>query len=271
MNRGWLGDTSHLDGYSDVISSDDAEDLKRHFKLGGLDSFARSTAGGMLERAEMFSCGTKPCVRCGGHVSMRDGDIEYGGCGFIPSQEKTKQAASRKQAEMMKLMDIDVSTIPLAADEVCPDCNCKGWVAAGKRPQGPLTARPTKSSVNAEPSCYMADVNLQTMAICSRRLTLADALFSLASIVITCYLEPGGCVGLLWHLTPAGKTMLRKNKNETTPQMFFASMRVAQDLNRDKNVAAQFLAADEQAAQLLAVASQAWNAVVVNEAEIASL
>lgn len=269
--KSWLGDISHLDGYSDVISTDDASDLRTHFRLGGLDSFSKSTSGGMLARAELFSCGTKPCVRCGGHISTGDGDIEHGGCGFIPSQDKARKEVSRKQAELMAMIDIDISTIPASADEVCPDCNCRGWVLAGTRPTGPLTARPMGSSVKGEPMCPMADVNLQTMAICSRRLGLADSLFPLASPAITSYLEPGGCVGLLWHLVPAGKTMLRKNKNDATPQMFFASMRVAQDMNHNKNVAIQFLAADEQAAELLSVASRAWNAVVANEREIAKL
>lgn len=270
VSPNWLGDLSHLDGYSPTISLDHADELKRHFRIGGLEAFAKSTASGMLERAKLFSAGTKPCVRCGGHISTGDNDPEHGGTGFIPSGSKRCKEVSERQMALLAVMGIDVKTIPISCDEACPDCNCRGWVVSPKQhADGPITARPMGSSVKHEPTAPMMDVDLHTLAICARRLELADVLFPRASMAITAYYESGGGAGMLWHLTPAGIKMLKGNSRGLPPQAYFDSIRAAQEQNRDKNKAVQFKAADDQSNDLIATASRAWNAVVAHESRLA--
>lgn len=262
----WLGDLTHLEGYSHTIAVSDADELRRHFKIGGLSAFGRSTSAGMLERAKLFAYGTKPCLKCGGHISTADDDPEHGGCGFVPSKSSRCLEVSKRQAEILILLGIDTSSVPMAADVACPDCNCHGWVESPRsHATGQLTARPMGSSVKLEPTAAMMDLDLHTLAICARRLELADALFSLATAAITAFYEPGGCAGMLWHLTPSGKKMLRGNSNNLPPQAYFESVRAAQEQNRDPNKAAQFKAADDQSIDILEAACRAWNAVVTHE------
>jgi hypothetical protein len=264
----WLGDVSHLEKYSPVICSDHADELRQNFRIGGIEAFGKSTAAGMLDRAELFSAGTRPCTRCGGHVwtGEEDSEPERSGCGFVPSHSARNRAVTAKQAEFLALLDIEASTVPIMADLPCPDCECRGWVQTGRHATGPLTARPTGSSKKGEPIAANMDIDLQILAVCGRRLERADCLLPIASISLAAQFEPGG--GNLmaqWALVPAGKTWLRQNKTGIPPSQFFAAARISQEVNHDAKVDAVIRACDEQGRALLNASGCAWNAAVALE------
>lgn len=277
----WLGDLTHLEAYPSTIMADHATELRQYFRIGGIDAFGKSTVAGMLDRAELYSSGTRPCERCGGYrnkgtrveedehgvkVEVTDPIPDRGGCGFIPSGSKRCRAISSKQAEFLAMLDLPVESLPLAADIPCPDCGCRGWVAAGRHASGPLTARPTGSSVPHEPIAAGLDIDLQILAVCGRRIARADALMLGASAVLAGYLEPGSHRLLsLWALVPAGKTWLRQNKLGIQTTAFFMAARVTQEANHDPKVDAVMKACDEQASALWRAAGCAWNAAVAAE------
>lgn len=265
----WLGDISHLDEFDPTISSDHASELRQYFRIGGVEAFGKSTVAGMLKRAEVFSCGTKPCLRCGGHIPIDQDDPlpEKLGCGFVPSNSERNRLVTAKQAEFLALLDIEVAeSIPMAADMPCPACGCRGWVESRRHPTGPITARPTGSSVKREPAADGMDIDLQILAICGRRLDRATALLPLALPTLAAQYEPGGgSLVALWHLVPAGKTWLRKNKTGTTPLAFFLGAKIAQEKNRDPKVTKVIEACNEQANGLIRAAGMAWNAAIFIE------
>lgn len=265
----WLGNVSHLDGYSGVICSDHAAELRQHFRMGGIEAFGRSTVAGALYRAELYASWTKPCVKCGGHVweGPEDPIPERVGCGFIPSKSKRNLAVTAKQREWLALLDLDgIAPPPVAADFPCPDCECRGWVPTGKHATGPITARPTGTKSRQEPSIGSVDMDLQILAVCSRRLERADVLFRETSTVLAAYLEPDGGLPLsLWHLVPAGKTWLKQNKTALPPRHFFEAARIVQETNCDAKVRLVIKTCDEQAKAILEVAGKAWNAAVACE------
>jgi hypothetical protein len=280
----FLGDLSHLDGFADTIDSDHATELRSYFRTGGTDKFSRSTASGMLDRAELYSAATRPCERCGGHVhkgtwvetdgagnqtEVTDPIPDQAGCGFVPSGSKRNKAVSQKNAELLALMGIETDQVPISADEVCPDCRCHGWVVCGVHAVGPLTARPSMTAHHGEPVAPNMDIDLHIAAICGKRLERADVLFALASGALSSFYYPGSLgIGSLWHLTPAGKKMLKGNSTNTSPEQFFAARRVAQESNKDPNVSRQFAACDEQAKAIMSAACRAWNAVVAHEGRV---
>jgi hypothetical protein len=266
----WIGDLSHLELFPSVIMADHATELRQYFRIGGIEAFGKSTVAGMLARAELFSSGTRPCLRCGGHIPLNDDDQtpERGGCGFVPSGSKRCREITQKQAEFLALLDIPTESIPLAADTPCPDCGCHGWVVTGRHAAVPITARPTGSSVKREPSADGLDIDLQILAVCGRRLDRADLVLPVASTTLSGYLEPGSH-GLLslWALVPAGKTWLRQNRLGTQPTAYFAAARIAQEKNHDPKVDNVIRACDDQAAKLLRAAGCAWNAAVAVESK----
>jgi hypothetical protein len=261
----WLGDLSHLESYSPVIGSDHAAELRQHFRIGGIESFGRSTVAGMLQQAELYASSTRPCTRCGGHIwtGEEDPNPERGGCGFVPSGSKRNREVTQKQAEFLALLEIEVDSVPISADLPCPDCGCHGWVAAGRHATEQLTARPTGSSVHGEPSAGGLDVDLQILAVCGRRLDRADCLLPITSAGLAAYLEPGGGILMaLWNLVPAGKTWLRQNKLDLPARQFFDAGRAAQEKNRDPKIDAVIKTCDAQARSLLDAMGCAWNAAV---------
>lgn len=261
----WLGDLEHLEPYSAVICSDHADELRQHFRLGGIDAFGKSTFAGMLARAELYAGGTKPCLRCGGYIPLEPDDPrpEQAGCGFISSRSTRNKAVTAKQSEFLALLGIEVAASIPAADIECPDCGCHGWIQTRAHATEAITARPTGSSVHHEPMAPSMDLNLQILAVCSRRLERADTLFPGASIVLAGHFEPGAH-GLLslWWLVPAGKTWLRQNSLGLQPSSFFLAQRVAQEKNKNQKVEKVMRSCDEQAAALLEAAGMAWNAAL---------
>jgi hypothetical protein len=274
---------SYYEDYSDTIATDDAADLKRYFRLGGIESFSRSPLGGILENSERMSRGTRPCVRCGGYenkgtrtevdalgneVEVVDPTPDRGGCGFVPSQSKRNREVSRKQAEFLSLLDLEIGDVQGAADEPCPDCGCHGWVVTGKRRSGPLTARPTGSSIHGEPDGSGIGLDLLVLSVCGKRLRLAEVLFAGTTEVLAAFFESGCSISGAWHLTEAGKKMLKKKIFCETPTEFFERQITEQGEKPNQNRAAQFAAADTQASELLSAASRAWNAAVNHETEV---
>lgn len=266
----WLGDFSYLEQYSPVILADHACELRQYFRTGGIESFGKSTAAGMLARAELYSHGTRPCLRCGGYAPTSDDDPvpERGGCGFVPSNSRRSREVSQKQAELLTLLGIEASEVPAAADMPCPDCGCRGWIVTGRHAAGPLTARPTGSSVRHEPQVGDTDTDLQILSVCGRRLERADRLLPVTSAALSAFLEPDskGLTGL-WHLVPAGKTLLRRNVKGLAPTQFFDVERLAQESNKSPQIARVFDTCNDQSRELLNAAGCAWNAAVKLESK----
>jgi hypothetical protein len=265
----WLGDLSHLEPYSSTVCSDHAEELRKYFRIGGIEAFGKSTSAGMLASAELYACGSRPCLRCGGRLASDDDvESERGGCGFVPSGSERNRAVSRKQAEFLALLDIACETIPVSGDTPCPECGCRGWVPARFHAESQITARPMGSSVDCESFSDGTDIDMQILGICSRRLERADCLLPICSTVLASQFEPGssGVMGA-WHLTPAGKTWLRKNTLGLQPAQFFAAARIAQESNHDAGIELVIQACDAQSLGLLDAAGRAWNASVHSESE----
>jgi len=139
-------------------------------------------------------------------------------------------------------------------------------VVTGRHATGPLTARPTGSSVKREPAAETMDIDLQILAICGRRLDRACALLPVALPGLAAQFEPGGGnLAALWHLVPAGKTWLRQNKLGSTPLTFFLAAKIAQEKNKDPKVKKVIDACNAQACELIAAIGRAWNAAVFIE------
>lgn len=245
---------------SSVLAAGDAEDLRRYFRTGGLTSrWAQSPLAGMLAMLELFARTARPCERCGGDPVKWNG-----GTGFVDSE--TGRAPERSTAErdyLLGLLDIE---IPVAiGDQLCRDCRGHGWVVKGSRRNAskPLTARPMGSSVKGEP----ADVDTDTTELAwlgkvSGKLDkLRHHQGEVAALMVleAYYSEDGGSMGALWHLTPAGRKMLRNNPQKLQPAQFFANERDAQRLEPKPNRRALFEAAEQQAKELFETSCRLFN------------
>lgn len=253
---------------SNTIPRDDLKELFQYYERW-IDRMEQpSTMGAQLEKLAFFAHRLRPCVDCGG-----DRKKWIGGSGFITSS---------KQHELLKLLE-DSHTIP--GDIECPTC-CRprrpdwlkpevmsqeewdsmprqpGWVLGGRRARGPQTVRRTGSSKKGcgVPSTG-GDESLATIGRLLRLLRLVHRIRPISTEVIGEYCSPGGrSIDCLWHLTPAGKTMLRKrNDRDLSHQQFFENERERQRRNQDTNLAVQIEKAREQSQKLWDQAGEDWN------------
>jgi hypothetical protein len=239
---------------SSVLRASDIQDLKWFFATGGLGAFRASTMGMMLERAELFAYQARTCHKCGG-------------CGFVPAGKAQSRQLTEYQAWTLGLIGIAANTLPPLADKQCPECRGMGYIAR-KSPthnRGAVTARPTGSSVTGGSADAMPEgASLARLGLVSRRLA---AVPSAAADALEAYYAPGGGTWVaLWHMVPAGKTMLRGNQLKLPPAQFWANRRAEQEQKRDANRERQFREADEQAQGLLEAAARAWNEMLAGAA-----
>jgi hypothetical protein len=244
------------------ISSTDADDLRWYFRDGLKRLEQPSNMQAQLDRLSLYFHCAKPCTDCGGDVQK-----SIAGCGWIPTKSKGRPPTDWERS-MLGMLDC----LPPAADKLCPKCEGKGWVE-GKRSRasrGPQTARPTGSSKHGNPGREVGgSESLARLGRVSRRLAMVRERSYVAAGAIAAYYSPdGGDFGALWHLTPAGRKMLKANPHGLPHQQLFANLREAQTKTPTDGRRAQFDAANEQARELYQHAVEVWGQVVGNRQSI---
>jgi len=263
-----IGIPSALDALakvSAVIRASDAEELRRYFRQGGLSVFNGSPTAALMARLSMFGHTARPCESCGGDPSRW-----VGGSGFVASKTKPREVSARSRA-LLAALDIfvpDDGLLPPAEDTVCRPCEGRGWALPRFKThsRAPLTARPTGSSKKGGGGSAI-DVNEADMALMGRvsgrldKVRQAQGNLPAAATLESYYGPDGGTLGSLWHLTPSGKSMMRKNPNKLPPQQLWQNLRAEQSEKPTDGRAAQFKAADEQAEALYRATCTIWNEV----------
>jgi ribosomal protein L40E len=260
---------NHSEEHSDSIQPDDAADLRAFFGAGGATgAFLGSSFGAQLDRVERYAFRAKPCRRCGG-----DPTLWTGGSGFVASTRKAR-IANQQQVEYLALIGIEVAKsglLPPPGDTECRKCHGRGWVVP-TRPsrsanKAALTARPTGSSKHGVgPSSSVSGTDIALIGRIGRFVDELGGLSrrsveELASWFGTPRDEGGMSIRALWHLTPAGKTMLRRNNLDLPPALFFENERSAQAEKPDANRKQSFQAADAQAQEQWRATCRLWNHV----------
>lgn len=252
-----------LSPVSAVLSAADAEDLRWYFRTGGMGIFCPSPTAALIAQLEMYGRTARPCERCGGDpVKWR------AGTGFIDSSTgKAPEQPTVSQSDMLRILDIELPFV--LGDQLCPDCGGRGWriPKSKKHARAALTARPNggagKGKRKANTGVEVDVTDLARLGRVSGRLSAvraAEGNIPAAAALEAYYSPDGGSLGALWHLTPAGKTMLRTNPHRLPPSQFFANERAAQSEKPSAKRKALFDTAEEQAAVLFEAACRLWNA-----------
>lgn len=243
------------------ISAPDAADLRWYFATGRLQFEGKSNFGAMLERLEKFGTQTRPCLKCGGKNPVFDenGDTitpEKNGSGFVWSSEEWDK---RKKWARLGILKGEVADA-WGGDLVCKNCKGRGIV---ERRQG-STGRGGKMKVKAQSTTFTdadtgGDESLARLGYISRILDQVKARSQKAYIILESFYSPGGeSEACLWHLTPSGKTMLRRNDLNLPERQFFANERNRQAENPNTERAMAFKAAEHQAKELHVFAVEVW-------------
>ncbi len=252
--------TETIEEVSDVLDDFDAQDLKWYFKVGGLAMFSSSTMGPMLERAEMQGSHARGCRACGG-----DPKRNIGGTGWTVGKKPKVTKVTPEQLAIAQWAK-DIFRQRIFADEPCRKCSGTGWRPAGRRvvPRALQTARPMGSSVKKSSGGGSVLVkHMEVLAIVGRRLDQIGP--EDAATFLAYFDDDGGSIMAVWALTPAGRTLLRRNSTDLDPVRFFENQRLDQEQHKDAGRQALFDAADEQAASRISRASLKWNSLKVSE------
>lgn len=263
MKQNWLGDIEHLERFEPFIDHDSVTQLKDYFRLGGLARFEKSPLATQLYRAEMYASNIAPCLYCGGTRHSEDPSLDVGGAGFIMMLSSlTPTMLSRVKREIGREA---ASTIQLTDGVDCPVCNKTGWVVTSRRKSGgeQLTAKPNGMASPGMTHDSDIDVALGTCAFVARIIDKADVLFPMTTTVLASCFGPVnyGSIGV-WHLTPAGKTLLRRNSTYKDEVLFFVGLKNEAEAKCDKTLSAQLKAAETQASAAIDAAYKAWNAAL---------
>lgn len=248
-----------LERYSAIIRPSDALDLRWYCSSGGCGVFTPSPTATLMATLEMYGRTAEPCVRCGGDLVKWNG-----GTGFVVSSGKKEREPTEHEAMVMKLLDLQPNPVPLFGDRVCPTCEGRGWRIRASRShaRGGETAKPKPPQKQCHAGVLIADASIARLGLMSRRLSLVQAVATIARSALEAYYSPdGGDVGALWHLVPAGKTMLRTNPQKLPPQALFANLRAEQAERPNTKRAAQMATAEEQSVSLYELSCRAWNSV----------
>jgi len=258
-----------------TIPTEDERDIRRYFSEGATtrrEGGICSNFTAMLDRMDLYSKESRPCLRCGGEKEILgpDGEVERaerGGSGFLTGCKEL-----REYLRIGKLLGKAVSVEKWVAanaggDLVCKACRGRGWVTRKRRHRA-RSPEPTVGFTGAQPvSVNLGAVggsdNLALIGAVSRRLAAVRRSEPVIAAAIELYYSPdGGSARALWSLTPAGRTMLRQNSRGAPEQVYFSTLRLIQERAQDANRATQFETADRQATELLARVAVVWNAVV---------
>lgn len=281
---------------SAVIGDQDVKDLRWYLAGGANDAYSpqASTFGALLERASLLNLGSRPCRNCGGKRRP-----EKAGTGFVPrdgtryvvalknfrrSEAKrlnVSLTATPRQAAALKLVGIDAypkklwnefyTELPHLLCRMCTTCNGRGWVEHHRKDRKrQVTARPTGSSKHGGTTFTVEtdEEALTRSGKVSRKLRQVREIDPVAAAAIARYYGPeGGGLGSLWHLTAAGKTLLRRNHLGLSVDHFFSNERAAEQAkakNLEKGDSRRrklFESATEQASELFEAACRLWNEV----------
>lgn len=243
---------------SAVIAASDAEDLSWYFRSGGLGVFMPSSTGTLIDRLKLMAPG-RPCENCGG-----DPASGRSGCGFVVTKARGKPP-SVDQRLILAMLELDIpDEMPPGADQVCKECDGRGWVMGRiSNAKKALTARPTGSSKRGGGGgINVTSENLERLGRVSGRLSALRAAQGKvpADLALEAFYAPGGgSTAALWEFVPAGKTMLRKNTQKLPPTQFFANERADQSDKPNQNREQQFKTAERQASELHHAACVLWN------------
>jgi hypothetical protein len=233
----------------------DSAELRWYFSHGGLAVFQTSTFGSQLERMRMFAYGGRTCEPCAG-------------LGFVPSKPDVWRAATERERELLSFVGINADElVPPLADQVCKPCGGRGWQPSQSRTnaRAPLTARPRGSSVKGKPGGVdVGEVSLARLGAVTARLSRISAEHRL--ILDAFYSPSGGALVALYEVTPAGKTLLRRNSQRLSPRQFFENESAAQADKHDRQRGALLETAETQAAEIHREACAAWEATRHREA-----
>lgn len=246
-----------------VISATDEADLRWYFASGRRQIEGRSNFGAMLDRLEHFGIHARPCLKCGGNNAVLDADgntvtPEKDGSGFVWS---TKEWKNREMLRKLGLLKGNIADA-WQGDLVCKTCRGRG-VVPGKRRGGSSRGWLTMKAKGTPPSATEADTggdaSLARLGYVSRLLDRVKAVSPAAHQLLEAFYSPGGeSEACLWHLTPAGKTMLRRNSENLPERQFFANERNRQAENPNTERKLLFQAADHQAADLRVHMVRTW-------------
>lgn len=231
----------------------DAADLRRHFQ-SGLRFVYEGAFGQQLERASLYSFGGYSCKECGG-------------TGFVATRAKPWQKLLRNATEQQRAMyglvlgvaPTDPLLEPPLADRVCGKCKGMGWIERKRRAsaRAPLTVQLKGSSKKGRPppSVRLSDDELKRTGAMESRLAQLD---SWEHMVLEDYYSPGGSVVALMAYTPAGRTLLRRNKLDLPARQFFANELAAEAEKSEPRRRDLLAAAEEQAVEVHRRAVAAW-------------
>ncbi len=274
-----------------TLDVEHVKDLQWYAKQnGGLFAPQASTFAAMIERLALMSFGSRNCTRCGGSKSKPGRG--FVARGRVPYAEQLRRwrlaqmkreglsaAGSPQQVERLRALGLDAYTwktiaeffpeLPALGLRDCPECHGRGVIPRTTRSSAskPLTARPnggSRKGGSGSSSGGMNEQDLRRRGRIDRRLArVRTAQPSTAGVLDTYYAQQNGRETLIaiWHLTAAGRKMLRENHLGLTTRAFFQNRIDQQRLNPDKHRAWLHAEADRQAAELLELAVVTWNEV----------
>lgn len=251
-----------LDDKPTFISSTDAADLRWYFSVGRRQLEGKSNFGAMLDRLEQFGTHTRPCLKCGGQRATFDDEgnmtePERDGSGFVWSSKEWETREMLKRLGLLKGNMADA----WQGDLICKRCRGRGVVPGRRSGSGSQWGTMKVRRIQATPSDADTggDASLARLGYVSRILDRVKQRSARAFALLESFYSPGGeSEACLWHFTPAGKTMLRKNSMSLPERQFFANERNRQKEDPNTERAMLFQAADQQAADLRLYMVQMW-------------
>jgi hypothetical protein len=239
----------------------------------------RSTLGPQLDRMALFSFGSTPCLACGG-----DRATGRPGCGFVVGDPKLRRKGTRRPVSdaarlFLAHAGIDPDTLAPQADTPCPKCGGFGFLPRRSkcRPRGPVTARPTGSSLPTERGGYV--LNEGAVKLCGsvgRWLAEVYANDPDAATTIEVFITHGETRVPLWLCTDPGRRLLHRSelgrralerRDLDAALRTLDNERAAQELAPNAQRGELLRAADREALAMLERAAGLWNRVVPTEDE----
>lgn len=243
------------------ISGTDEADLRWYFSVGRRQLDGKSNFGAMLERLEQFGTHTRPCKKCGGKAATfgDEGEMispEKNGSGFVWSSDDWERRKTLKRLGLLKGSMADAWN----GDLVCEYCKGRGVVKCRRSGSSGWSAMKVKKVTSAPVDADTGgDASLARLGYISRLLDRVKSVSPRAYAILESFYSPGGeSEACLWHLTPAGKTMLRRNDQGLPERQYFANERNRQAENPNTERALIFKAADSQAHLLRSHMAEVW-------------
>lgn len=238
------------------ITETDASDLRWYFSDGMQMLTGKSNFGAMLDRMELYGIRTSPCLHCGGQLGETDKDgntitPEKVGSGFVWDTEEGKIR------EMLRLLDLPVES--LQGDLICPKCRGLGFVWPKRQELSDGEMMKLHETHGAPADTSGGSGSLARLGHVSRLISAVKRRSPRLFQVLEAFYAPdGGSEACLWHLTAAGKTLLRRNSQNLPQRQFFENERDRQRAHSDRETGLLFRAAEDQSKELRRQATALW-------------